>query len=119
MRLLSFLTFPLLLTVNVGGQSSTTLIKVRTSDTVKVDLPSNPSTGFKWSVSNREGTAQIDSVRHAYLKTAVGIPSLGGVDRWEFKAVASGTVKITFVYQRPWDKGKPAMVREYVVEVGD
>lgn len=90
---------------------------VKENETFKVGLLSNPSTGYAWYIAKKEGNSNVDSVGHSYEKSAAGIPSLGGKEIFEFKAISKGTAKITLYYMRPWEKGKPAQVKDIIVEV--
>lgn len=90
---------------------------VKENESIKIELISNPSTGYAWFIARRDGHACVDSVGHGYQRGIVGMPSAGGTEWWEFKAVSKGTVTLTFYYKRPWENGKPAQVKELVVEV--
>lgn len=90
---------------------------VKENESFKIELLANPSTGYAWYIAKRDGRACVDSVGHSYQKSVVGMPSVGGKEVWEFKGVLKGTATLTFYYKRPWEKGKPALVKEIVVEV--
>ena len=45
------------------------------------------------------------------------MPSTGGKETFEFKGVSKGISTLTLYYTRPWEKDKPAQIREIVVEV--
>jgi len=72
-------------------------------------LPSNPSTGYSWSVAaskpglllqQGEATCEIP-------KFAKGRVGAGGTEVWRFRAVRAGTLTLTFSYARVWEKGVP------------
>lgn len=90
---------------------------VKENETFKIKLLSNPSTGYAWYIAKKEGNNSIDSVGHSYEISAVGIPSFGGKEIFEFKAISKGIAKVTLYYMRPWEKGKPAQVKDIIVEV--
>jgi predicted secreted protein len=89
---------------------------VKENEFIKIELLANPSTGYAWFIAKRGGRTCVDSVGHAY-NGVVGMPSVGGKEIWEFKGVSRGTTTLTFYYKRPWEQGKPALVKEIVVEV--
>jgi predicted secreted protein len=90
---------------------------VKENETFKIELLSNPSTGYAWYIAKKEGGSNVDSVGHNYETSAVGMPSFGGREVFEFKAISKGTAKVTLYYMRPWEKGKPAQVKDIIVEV--
>ncbi|MCX6959618.1 MAG: protease inhibitor I42 family protein [Verrucomicrobia bacterium] len=72
-------------------------------------LPSNPSTGYSWSVAaskpglllqQAEATCEIP-------KFAKGRVGAGGTEVWSFRAERAGMLTLTFSYARVWEKGGP------------
>jgi predicted secreted protein len=81
-----------------------------------IALEANPSTGYTWKIINQP--KEVKLLKHEFVapkdKKLVGTP---GNDIWHFKLNSDKPVKLTFVYQRSWEKKvKPA--KEVVVEVG-
>jgi inhibitor of cysteine peptidase len=76
-------------------------ISVSTGDTFVIELESNPSTGFIWTVSQAPDAAVVTLEGQAYEKpdsSALGAP---GTERFTFEAVATGTTTIALEYSRP------------------
>lgn len=107
------------LTSQNGNDSkcSTPSYVVKENETFKVELLSNPSTGYAWYIAKKGGSTGVDSVGHSYHVAYVGMPSTGGKETFEFKGVSKGISTLTLYYTRPWEKDKPAQVRKIVVEV--
>jgi predicted secreted protein len=118
MKSVWMLFFFLLSTLTYGQKLGTTIsrYKVKLNDTIDLEFHSNPSAGFLWNVSRRDG-ACVDSLAFHYELFATGMPALGGIEKWKFKAVSVGTARYTFCCQRPWETNKPAIVKEIVIEV--
>lgn len=98
-----------------GIPSSQYIVKV--DEQFKVELFSNPSTGFGWYIVNLDNNSCVDTVSHSYECSLAGMPSVGGKEVFEFKAVSKGSAKIVFHYMRPWEKKKPAQIKVVLVEV--
>jgi len=78
-------------------------------DFIVIHLPSNPSTGFGWSYSiskpgllRQEGEILREGKNGG--KGMVGTPI---TEVWKLRAVRPGSLAVTFVYARPWEKGIP------------
>ena len=73
-------------------------------------LESNSSTGYSWTERERSVPSIVD-VTHHYVQLP-GPPGTGGMDKWEFTALASGKEIIKLAYAPEHD---PDDVREWVV----
>ena len=108
------------LTCQVAGAQSTASMVVTTADsgrvvnlkpgdTFEVRLEANPSTGYSWVVSPEK----TDIVRQQSMKFMRGgiddVAGAGGKNIWKFEGVKAGSLKLTFSYERPWEKGVPAV----------
>ena len=74
-----------------------------------ITLPGNPTTGYSWKVTGREGDA-ITPVGHPQYQqspAAAGMVGTGGQFVFQFAAVKPGTTKLTLAYARPWEKDTP------------
>jgi inhibitor of cysteine peptidase len=72
-------------------------------------LPSNPSTGYSWSVaaSKPRLLLQQGEASCEIPKSAKGRVGAGGTEVWRFRAERAGTLTLTFSYARVWEKGVP------------
>lgn len=84
-------------------------LAVQPRATFFLSLPSNPSTGFTWSVHTQSDVQVSHAVRAChYDRDSRGdghsvMVGVGGVEVWEFVSGASGTsLTIALQYQRPW-----------------
>lgn len=82
------------------------IVSLRTGDTLRVLLRSNPSTGYAWT---RTGAAPnelslIDSTFTPPAGTAVGAP---GQQQFRFLAAQPGRATLRLVYARPWESSTP------------
>lgn len=73
-----------------------------------IQLKSNPTTGFNWTLGKLDDKL-ITLVKHEYLPAKAELVGSGGVDVWAFTvkqaALMTGQkLKLTFTYQRPWEK---------------
>ncbi|HEU0013982.1 MAG TPA: protease inhibitor I42 family protein, partial [Longimicrobium sp.] len=75
-------------------------------DTLKVELPSNPSTGYEW-VIERLDTAVIALRRATFTPNEAaraGNDGAGGTATWRFAARSPGSTRLLMRYQRPWER---------------
>jgi inhibitor of cysteine peptidase len=71
-----------------------------------VKLPSNPSTGYSWSVAESE-TRALASLGKPTYQARGSLPGSGGVQTWELRAAKIGSEMLKFEYRRPWEKKLP------------
>lgn len=85
-------------------------LRMDTGDLLVFRLPSNKSTGYSWSVvtSKRCLLGQEGEASCELPKSSKGLVGVGGTEVWKFRALGGvGSLTITFVYARPWEKGVP------------
>lgn len=75
---------------------------------VTIRLASNPTTGYSW-IMKKYNKTYLKLVRHEYVRPQPQTIGAGGYEEWVFQArpaafKKSTTVKLTFVYARPWEK---------------
>jgi len=80
--------------------------KIAVGNSFEVVLPSNPTTGYKWELTDlTEGV--LEKVKDNYKtskKYADNIVGAGGEETWTFKVIADERSHIVMEYRRPWDK---------------
>ena len=74
-----------------------------------VELESNATTGYKWSLTKPLDTAVVKKVASRYIppESSGGTVGAGGVERWTFQGVGKGATTIVMGYSRPFEKGTP------------
>jgi predicted secreted protein len=90
---------PIVLTEADNG----TIQAIDVGDVILVRLVGNPSTGYTWQRTDtlREGVLEPLGEGGSCGGGLVGSPS---TFEFRFKAVSSGTTRLEFVYQRPWEE---------------
>ena len=101
-------------TIEIGEFTQQVHVSLKVGDTLRVVLPSTPSTGYSWHVaaSNPMLKATASSNTPGAQKS-VGAP---GRQTLVFTAAAPGRGNLVLDYSRPWEKGKPA-ARQYSIAV--
>ena len=82
----------------------------KVGDTFLIELDSNPSTGYRWTIANRKEIQKCLQLKkeqtfpasqsQAGVQTSVGAP---GKQQWQFLAKCSANIQIRFEYRRPWE----------------
>ena len=91
------------LTINADKSYDGRTLNLRVGDGVKLSLPENPTTGYRWEfLAKAEPVCVI--VSDAYVSGAEGGIGSGGSHIWVFRAVDRGTGDVSLVYRRPWEK---------------
>ncbi len=79
-----------------------TEISVKTGEQLVVELPSNPTTGFSWTVADSGPLTQVGDA--AYESDAKpGVVGAGGTETFTFDAKKAGSGTLTLEYRRPWE----------------
>ena len=93
------------LTIRDAGNT----LNLKTGDTVRIVLESNPSTGYFWAEDGRPDSDVIRLVSKQFLNTAQGknLSGAPGLMEFIYKAVGSGETGIRLSYKRPWEKKLP------------
>jgi inhibitor of cysteine peptidase len=81
-----------------------------------ISLSENPTTGYKWNIAFTTGIKMIQTIfDDAPIPGYTGkIPGAGGIRRWLFVNTSEIPQRITFNYQRPWEKNPVQKVVYYV-----
>ncbi len=87
------------------------------ADTLKIELKSNPTTGFIWSIKNKIKPKVIKEFNHTYIQNekTMNMVGGGGFDIWKFLPAKTGKVFLHFVYAR--EDGKIDKEKYYKVIV--
>jgi predicted secreted protein len=90
-------------------------LSVKCGDKFKIEVGSNPSTGYKWHLLffNEDILRLISSEFVPNLRSQI---ESSGIERFNFKATKEGRTSIKIVYKRAWEK-QPMKLNEYFVNV--
>ena len=90
-----------------------TTIDVAAGDSVTIQLPINPSTGYTWVASYPMGYVQIsDDILETESDGAVGV---GTHEQWVFSADTAGTATVTFDLFPPGSNAKAEQTVTFTV----
>ncbi|HMN94881.1 MAG TPA: protease inhibitor I42 family protein [Phycisphaerales bacterium] len=90
-------------TVTVGEADNGRLVDLALGDTLKVELPANPTTGYSWEVAGDPGPvlAPLGAWEFNHDRTdLVGAP---GLSILRLRAASGGAVALRLGYRRPWE----------------
>lgn len=74
---------------------------------LEIRLPSNPSTGYRWSYTLiGDPVLRLDTVDGA-VPGANGMVGAPGEELWSFRAQGAGHAVLTYEYTRSWEKNTP------------
>ncbi|HEY7240520.1 MAG TPA: protease inhibitor I42 family protein [Burkholderiales bacterium] len=96
--------------VALAESDSGKAIEVSPGERVIVRLPSNRTTGYRWSLltSGAESLTRLAAGEYSQDVGADGKAGAGGTESWYFQAAASGEEELRFEYRRPWEEHVPA-----------
>ena len=87
-------------------QQSDWPLELDKGQTLMITLPSNPTTGFRWTVTKAASTVLQPMGPEVYTNPEdAGMVGSGGKSTWRFKAYQVGQGALLMQYQRPWDRG--------------
>ena len=91
-------------------------VEVPQGGTLSVRLPSNPTTGYSWSVAG--DPAPLRFVKTKNTKSGDSKPALGApsTQQLTFAATSIGISTLTLEYRRPWEHGGAA-AKTFTVKV--
>jgi len=92
-------------TVLLGESDSNTRVCLTVGDTVRIKLPSNPTTGYSWA--NPEALAIVELIASHVEKPATNRVGASGYQVFTFKASSPGEAELVLNYLRPFEKGTP------------
>ena len=84
---------------------------------IKIDLISNPSTGYTWKWTNRQVITVVDSIDHSFVPYYPDRDGSAGIETWKFKGKKKGTEILEFKYNRSWDPNSIIDQKAIVVTV--
>ena len=77
--------------------------EVSTGDELVLRLPENPTTGYRWRVSQSD-SGDLEQTGDSFAPGSdPAVPGAGGARVLSFAASRAGTVILSLVLQRPWE----------------
>jgi len=102
-------------TVEIGELGTAVQVSLQVGDTLRVVLPSTPSTGYTWRPSG-DNTSGAVQVKDSQYKAGQPRPGASGTQTFTLTAKEAGQDHLKLNYIRPWEKNvKP--VRTYAVNI--
>ena len=103
-----------------GGDALGGSIRVEGGERFFLDLPSDPSAGFTWTMAAPLDTSRVRFVSREIKASGedASRPGSAGTETWTLEAVGEGEVSILLRYARLWEKGvSPVREASYMVSV--
>ncbi len=99
-------------TLRLDASANGTTVTVAPGTPIALDLASNPTTGYSWTVTttpDRTRVSLASPVEGTYAATPVasGVVGSGGTQSWSLHATGAGTTSIALAYARPWESTPP------------
>ena len=86
-------------------------------DVVRLELGSNPSTGYAWEITELDGTV-LEMIEDDF-NAGLPIPGAPGTAWWRFRMTGAGQATLRLEYRRPWEQEEdPADIFTYTFNVG-
>ncbi len=81
--------------------------EVEVGDKIRVELCSNPTTGFQWDYKTPVQNV-VKEEDHDFEPPEGDVPGAAGIEFWTFEAVEKGTTEVQMEYSQPWEGGLKA-----------
>jgi inhibitor of cysteine peptidase len=90
--------------VTLTEQDAGKSVDVSVGEKIVVQLPSNPTTGYQWSVLGDPAPLKFVKSEYAADAQTAGRVGAGGMQTLKFTAKSLGKVELKLGYRRPWEK---------------
>ena len=88
-----------------GDQHRSGEFEVEIGDKIRIELCSNPTTGFEWTYEmSEEGVLEEEDYDYVEPEDDE-LVGAAGTDIWTFEAVGEGTAEVSMEYSQPWQGG--------------
>lgn len=99
---------PDIVTIDGADTRSCAPLVLDRGQTLILSLPSNPTTGYRWVVTD-DAAPQLESLgpevySNPKVETLIGAD---GQSTWRFKAATEGDATLRLAYKRPWESDSP------------
>lgn len=112
-----FVILILLLLFSFPAYCKEDLIIVNAGDTFKIELKSNPTTGYLWQLARPLDNNIINLVSSQYIPPETNLIGAGNKEVWIFKALKSGKTSIILKYIRPWENDRPVEQKVFIINI--
>ncbi len=89
-------------------------VPANVGNVLSVELPSNPSSGYSWSLSSLDN-ALLELIETRFVATR-DVPGSGGMQVWKVRALAGGRARISLKHWREWE-GESSVIGRFAVEI--
>lgn len=93
--------------LTLGEPDDGSTIFLTQGERLVVRLPSNPATGYAWSVARNSAAVLQPAGDPRFEPSQNAKPGTGGYQVFEFRVVAGGASSLALVYRRPFEKDQP------------
>jgi inhibitor of cysteine peptidase len=93
--------------VTITPESAGRTIELRSDQELFVRLPSNPSTGYRWSLAAAPTDVLQLEGPPAVERNPAGAGMGGGIEIWRFTLARKGQQILRFDYCLPWETDAP------------
>lgn len=80
-------------------------ITLAVGDTLKVNLATSGSTGFRWTEAQIGDSAVLQQTNHETVPPTNAMPGAPSTETWTFTALKTGTTTVATDYNQPWAGG--------------
>ena len=94
--------------VNLTDKDNGKAVQLRVGQTLTIQLPSNPTTGFSWTLPEKPVLLAVEKNEYVASTAKNGMAGVGGTQAFSFAAKDVGSATITLNYRRPWENDPPA-----------
>ena len=91
-----------------GEKDNGALVQARRGAKITIELKENPTTGYRWTISNIDETL-LKPEGDQFLPPDRKNPGAGGVRRFFFRAKDAGSTKLTLINKRRWERDEKAV----------
>jgi predicted secreted protein len=109
-------------TIAIDQNAAGSTVELHPGQMLTVTLPGNPTTGFAWEMAPGSGSILASQGEARFTAASNGASAklgAGGIYRFDFVAVGTGSAPVKFVYRRSFEKDvPPAESFEVTVVVG-
>ena len=95
-----------------------TPLHLKKGEQIRIELDSNPSTGYSWHLSNQSELNKVIAIvkkgfdeKKSHL---IGSPSK---QFWDIKGKKPGLAYLVLEYKRQWEDKKPEKTKAYVITI--
>lgn len=95
-------------------------INLKINDNVEIKLESNPTTGYRWFLSDKADSTIVSVNDPVFIESKKDkkLVGAGGYEIFTIKAISKGKTSIILNYERPWEEeGEPIETFEITISV--